>query len=155
VALGPNGFIILLYVAYWVPYDGTCSGDAFCIGELKDNLFEWLDPTEAANNCQAPFLCNTGTGPQNTIGPPQQWHPAKQSSWLNKYVTQVSCESSVIIAKASDQFEVLFGGTLGVTLGVARSSPFVTGGGALLLSAAVLGDSVTARSTCVPIAWGN
>jgi RHS repeat-associated protein len=119
------------------------------LGAASQDLWNMV-PDPAIMDAENP----ANNGQQNTIGPPQQWIPAK-SSWLSKYLTQLGCESSVIIAKASDQFEVLFGGTLGVTLGVARSSPFVTGGGALLLSAAILGDAVTARSQCVPIAWGN
>jgi hypothetical protein len=47
VSLGPNGFIISMYVYYWAAWTGDCSGDAFCIGRNVVNLFQFTDPTES------------------------------------------------------------------------------------------------------------
>src|SRR5689334_19559448 len=58
----------------------------------------------SAGSCQAPFACNQGPNNTKTIGPTQQWHPAK-SSWLDRYATQVGCE----LGADADQAEGIVG----------------------------------------------
>lgn len=57
--------------------------------------------SQAANNCQAPFLCN----PQKTatIGPPKQWTPAKQPSALSNYTAFLGCEYNSVVETITDE----------------------------------------------------
>ena len=60
VAVTPGGFVITLKVSFWTPFQGECSADAFCIGRLNFNLFEFFDPTQTKD-----FTFNTSF--QNTV----------------------------------------------------------------------------------------
>jgi hypothetical protein len=44
--------------------------------------------TEATRARIAGVVVAANNGPTATIGPPQEWHPAKQKSALNKYLTE-------------------------------------------------------------------
>jgi hypothetical protein len=56
----------------------------------------------AANNCQPPFLCNTGTGPQKTIGPPPSPKPLP-------HVNIASCMTASLIGHTLTVSEVTLG----------------------------------------------
>lgn len=57
------------------------------------------DHVVAANNCQAPFLCN----PVHQIGPPQQYRPAKQPSKLSNYAAFLGCEYNSVVETITDE----------------------------------------------------
>ena len=108
----------------------------------------------AANNCQAPFLCNPANyRPTPTIRTPQQYKPAP-SSYLSKYGAQLACEASVDIALVSDQQEQIFGAAFGLLAGYYKGNVIAATGGLMLAGRVLVGDALQARSTCVPLAWG-
>ncbi len=88
-------------------YAGTpnsnCPTFTVCVTEngFYVNLEETL-PFNAANNCQAPFLCNSQTTTA-TIGPPKQWTPAKQPSALSNYVAFLGCEYNSVVETITDE----------------------------------------------------
>lgn len=74
---------------------------------LALGLPEWSGKTAsdhvvAANNCQAPFLCNSQMTTA-TIGPPKQWTPAKQPSALSNYVAFLGCEYNSVVETITDE----------------------------------------------------
>ena len=84
--------------------------------------------------------------PTATIGPQQQWHPAKQSSWLNNYATQVGCEAGA----SADQAEGLVGSGVATIFFAAQGRWVVSGAFFTAYSAQLL----AIRKTCVDLAWG-
>jgi RHS repeat-associated protein len=70
----------------WNPDDGICPSGTDCdpLGAFVD-VDQWYDLGSLASNVAA------NNGPTATIGPPQQWHPAKQPSALSKYVAFLGC----------------------------------------------------------------
>jgi RHS repeat-associated protein len=108
---------------------------------------------QPANNCQAPFLCNSQSTTA-TIGPPREWKPAP-STFAQQYGTQLACEASVAVADWADNDVTVFGGLVGMAAGYVREAKVPAVGGLLLFARVTVGTALRARSTCVPIAWGS
>ena len=108
----------------------------------------------AANNCQAPFLCNQPVN-NNTIGPPKQWRPAKQPSATSNYVAFLGCYGASVMHTISDEEDgqgwTAYGFiNAGAILAIRSGAVFTPVGGTFVVTAGLmdLAAGVKANQEC-------
>jgi RHS repeat-associated protein len=93
------------YIFYLTPCEDSATGWCHAWAEIVTDIM----PTPAnTGNCQPPFLCNTGTGPQKTIGPPPPPKPLP-------HVNRAACMIASLIGNAFGNDDKTFA-TLGLNV---------------------------------------
>lgn len=87
----------------------------------------------------------------------EEWEPTHEPSWLNKYVTQVSCEGAVTMAliEEEDQDRAVVAGTAAALYGGYTGNLKIAATGLAIVGSVSISDALRSRHICVPIAWGE